>query len=115
MFVSKQLLLAAGCWLCAVPATVEARADSPRALVFEDEFDGAKGDPPNISSWTVAHNRTHGDLEQQLYIRTAVALDGDGNLVLVTARAPSNVTGPDGRRQYVRNNRCGCIANKILL
>jgi len=69
-------------------------------LVFEEEFDGAKGAAPNKSRWAVYDNKTHGDLEQQLYVREAVALDGAGHLVLTTSRLAKNVTGPDGQRQY---------------
>ena len=69
-------------------------------LAWHDEFDGAKGLPPNPKSWTVLDNQTHGGLEQQLYVRDAVALDGNGHVDLTTARLQANVTGPDGKSQY---------------
>ena len=69
-------------------------------LAWHDEFDGAAGSPPDSASWTVGDNRTHGSLEQQLYLRSAVVLDGSGHLVLTTARLKANVTGPDGKTQY---------------
>ena len=48
-------------------------------LSWAEEFTGPAGSAPNPSHWTVAHNRTHGELEQQLYVSDAVALDGSGN------------------------------------
>ena len=56
-------------------------------ITFEDNFDGNQ---LNQSRWTVAHNRTHGDLERQLYLKDEVWVS-DGNLVIRTRknRAPS--------------------------
>ena len=67
-------------------------------LSWAEEFTGPAGSAPNPSHWTVAHNRTHGELEQQLYVSDAVALDGSGNCVLTTDRR--SATGPDGHRTY---------------
>jgi|EP01047_Picozoa_sp_COSAG01_P054152 beta-glucanase (GH16 family) len=69
-------------------------------LAWEEEFEGPAGTAPNTTRWTVAHNRTHGTLEQQLYVRQAVALDGAGHCVITTARAPQRPAGPGGTRQY---------------
>ena len=72
-------------------------------LSWSDEFEGPAGAPPNASTWNVYANATHGDLEQQLYVASAAKLDGNGHLVLATARVPSGgppVIGPDGKRRY---------------
>lgn len=65
-------------------------------LLWEDNFTGPVGAPPNPAWWTVRDNMTHGPLEQQLYTSSSVGLDGEGHLVLTTSRA--TIRGPG--REY---------------
>ena len=76
----------------ASPLTPPPPPGGPWRLAWADEFDAL-----NTSRWTVMHNGTHGDLEQQLYVSDAVAVER-GHLVLRTAR--TRATGPDGKRTY---------------
>ena len=46
-------------------------AGGPWRLAWAEEFDGTE---LNASRWNVYSNGTHGDLEQQLYVSDAVAL-----------------------------------------
>eukprot|EP01052_Picozoa_sp_SAG31_P017158 SAG31_NODE_1161_length_9593_cov_3.825629_9_plen_165_part_00 len=109
MFAALSVLAAAAAAATAAAAAADHRHDrdgapaappgGPWTLAWAEEFGGTA---INTSRWTVKHNGTHGDLEQQLYLGSAVSLDGAGHLVLRTARAGPDAppTGPDGRRKY---------------
>ena len=78
----------------AAAAAAAATGGGAWALVWEDTFDSGE---LNTSSWTVAHNMTHGSSEWQLYVASAVRVV-DGALAIVTDAA--SAVGPDGRRVY---------------
>lgn len=94
------LLALAGC-TSSTPAEVEApppaeRADAPAAtpgwqLVFEDEFDGPQGQPPDPRWWNhEVGGDGWGNQELQYYTdaTSAAALDGEGHLVITATEGP---------------------------
>jgi hypothetical protein len=57
----------------------------PPSFGRADDFYGAAGAPPNASIWTVADEPgLSGNKELEYYSPTHVALDGKGNLVLLS-------------------------------
>ncbi|HKP08253.1 MAG TPA: glycoside hydrolase family 16 protein [Microbacterium sp.] len=67
------------------------------AVLFED-FDGAAGEKPNPDVWSIqTGGGGWGNNELQEYTEDAVALDGDGNLV-ITAAVPEDGSQPTSGR-----------------
>ena len=51
-------------------------------VTFEDEFDGSA---INESNWAVFDNRTHGDVEKQLYMASEARVE-NGSLILISRK-----------------------------
>ena len=70
---SNEAALPAAAAAAAVAGSISPPPTKPGyTLTWHDEFDGPSGAPPNASNWGVYDNKTHGDLEQQLYVSSAV-------------------------------------------
>lgn len=65
--------------------------DGPWVITWEDDFNGTAGAPPNPAFWNVADNPgLAGNKELEYYAPSAVALDGNGNLVLTSTPTPTH-------------------------
>ncbi|MCT2582818.1 glycoside hydrolase family 16 protein [Actinophytocola gossypii] len=80
---------AAATLLTALPGAAAAPTPdaAPRAVTFEDDFDGAAGTPPDPAKWRLETGDNESNHERQYYTDSPdnAALDGQGNLV-ITAR-----------------------------
>ncbi|MHA4812709.1 glycoside hydrolase family 16 protein, partial [Streptomyces aculeolatus] len=82
------LLLAAVCaGLSWTPGSAGAAPDGPRAVTFEDNFDGPAGSAVDGGKWLIETGDNVNNHERQYYTpgNANAALDGEGNLV-ITAR-----------------------------
>ncbi len=76
----------------AAPSADEGPAE-PRAVVFEDNFDGPSGAGPDGSKWVLETGDNVNNHERQYYTNSTnnAALDGQGNLVITARREnPAN-------------------------
>ena len=76
----------------AAPSADEGPAE-PRAMVFEDNFDGPSGAGPDGSKWVLETGDNVNNHERQYYTNSTnnAALDGQGNLVITARREnPAN-------------------------
>jgi len=85
----------------AVPSTADA------AVLFQDDFTGTAGTPPNPQRWTSFDKDTSGYFQTDP-VRSANAFqDGNGRLVMRVKREPAGFTGAFGTTAYMSSSFIG--------
>lgn len=85
--------------------------------LFEDEFAGPAGSPPDSSKWTYDHGPWSANAELETYARSTknVFLDGNGHLVIRAHKTATGYTSGRVKTQGLFEHTYGCYEARINL